>query len=610
MRTATQRSCSGSALILAVSVIALIAALVGASLALAAHTAREQQRGASFLRALSIGTGALDMAFADWRSQILGAAIPRQPLPAPTLAAPTTAEFPGLQTGNATDNRFVITNYSVSGVTPLFGALPANATIANIPYGVSSGGAQTYYYKATADVSLPAVNGKPVRANVRRTFEQQIESPWRYAIFYDSDLEMHPGPNQFIGGWVHTNRKLYAAHSQLTYGDRVTYVDRFVNDYKPGDKERRNGEAVGTPAFPTGMPPAGSERRDPFGFDPGSKINTSDSNANNDGYRELVERPASGDDAFADYRFYYQAGVKILVEADTRGNPVTKIYKRTGPTTMTLVNATSSSSSDRAMYTAVNSAITVGETLQDNREGASVRLLKVNIGTLKDNVGSIPSWNGMVYISDTTADPAGGSPKRAVELTNGRSLPSTGLTIASDNAVYIQGDYNTGGASAADVPTNVGTSTEARTASPEAASYDRVPAAVVGDAVMILSNDWQNTDGGLPLSNASRTAANTTVNAGILAGNVETTSNPNTYSGGSENFPRFLEDWNNGRRFTYYGSMLQLWQSKQYRGIWGQGNVYNAPERNWFFETLFRTQPPPGDFFIVVTLAKGRWYLE
>ncbi len=609
-----KRKKSGSTLVVAVSAIALIAVLVGASLTLSTQTSRDQQRGAGFLRALAVGSGALDMAFADWRSQILGAAIPRRPIAQPTLANISTTEFPGLQTGNATENKFLITNYLVQGVSPLLGALAGNVTYANYPYGASSGGAQTYYYKASADVSIPAVNGKPVTAKVRRVFEQQIESPWQYAIFYDSDLEMHPGPAQYIGGRVHTNRRLFAAHAQLTYGDRVTYVDTFVNDYKSGDKERRNGEAVATPTFPDGMSPASSERRDPFGFDPGTKINTTDTgngSANNDGYRELIERPATGTDAFEDYRFYYQAGIKIIIDNSGRnGDRATKIYKKTGNKTMSLVTG-SSTGSDRDLFNAVNPAISIGETLQDNREGASVKLVRVDIGTLTDNVGDISTWNGMVYVSDTTADQTGGSTnKRAIQLHNGRELPDTGLTVASDNAIYVVGDYNTGGSNGSDVPTNLGSSADARDASPEASGYDRVPAAVIGDAVMILSNGWQNSDGGLPLNNADRKASNTTVNAGILAGNVETTANPNTYSGGSENFPRFLEKWGGDRRLSYFGSMLQLWQSKQYIGIWGQSNVYDPPERNWFFEQMFRTDPPPGDFFVIVTLAKGRWFVE
>ena len=36
-------------------------------------------------------------------------------------------------------------------------------------------------------------------------------------------------------------------------------------------------------------------------------------------------------------------------------------------------------------------------------------------------------------------------PKRGIRLKNGAIMPDNGITVASANPVYIQGDYNTGG---------------------------------------------------------------------------------------------------------------------------------------------------------------------
>ena len=66
--------------------------------------------------------------------------------------------------------------------------------------------------------------------------------------------------------------------------------------------------------------------------------------------------------------------------------------------------------------------------------------------------------------------------RRALKLINGgivggvSSLPDTGLTIATENGVYVQGNYNTTNASAMATP-------------------DR-PAAILADAITILSNNW------------------------------------------------------------------------------------------------------------------------
>ena len=63
---------------------------------------------------------------------------------------------------------------------------------------------------------------------------------------------------------------------------------------------------------------------------------------------------------------------------------------------------------------------------------------------------------------------------------------------------------------------------------------------------------------GDPLS--ARVASKTTVNAAIVAGIVPSSAvgGDGTYSGGAENFPRFLEIWGEDTTFTYYGSMIQL----------------------------------------------------
>jgi hypothetical protein len=80
-----------------------------------------------------------------------------------------------------------------------------------------------------------------------------------------------------------------------------------------------------------------------------------------------------------------------------------------------------------------------------------------------------------------------------------------------------------------------------------------------------------------------------------------------SYSGGAENFPRFLENWSSAT-LTYYGSMVQLYQSAQSIGEWGKANVYSPPTRQWYFDTNFKTKPPPGSL-MVYSYVKGRWYV-
>jgi hypothetical protein len=153
--------------------------------------------------------------------------------------------------------------------------------------------------------------------------------------------------------------------------------------------------------------------------------------------------------------------------------------------------------------------------------------------------------NGVIYFSD------GGSGYPAMRLKNGDELGDA-LTVASANPVYTQGNYN---------------------------KTNKKPAAIMADAVTFLSDAWDDSEGALNKSN--RIATETVVNASFLTGNVETTASD--YSGGLENLPRFLEVWT-GTKFTWRGSMVNLWESRQATGTWG-GSYYSPPIRDWAYDT-------------------------
>ena len=434
-----------------------------------------------------------------------------------------------------------------------------------------STGTTSTFYLASADVTLREITGNIV-VKVRRVFEKQIISPWNWAVFHNDPLEIHPGPDFTITGWVHTNSNLYTGHSKLHFASKVTYSGDWSVGFMAGDTT--HPETPASPSFPTGLPPARDIQHLAFGSDPSRIFNTADSNPNNDSYHEIIDRPNSSySDPFASYRYYNQADVRILIAAD---NSV-KILNNKDQ----VVNA-SSTSKDLQLYQTFSSAVSTNKSFQDNREGATVRIVDLDVSVIKNDIAAGKftangGFNGLIYISDTSAGQTGGSPKRGIRLKNGATLPTGGLTFASDNPVYVQGDFNTG----VNPPSNIGTYTQ-----PTATGYAWQPAAILADAVNILSNSWVDTNSTTALTSGSRTATNTTVNAAIMAGNVPTGGG--SYSGGAENFPRFLENWTN-QTFTYYGSMVQLYQSKQSIGTWGAANVYNPPNRQWFFDSNFYT---------------------
>ena len=106
------------------------------------------------------------------------------------------------------------------------------------------------------------------------------------------------------------------------------------------------------------------------------------------------------------------------------------------------------------------------------------------------------SASPVIYISDVSADPSDSSKQRAIRLSNGSILPSGGLTIASSNPVYVQGDYNTGRTAGNEPASNVTpdptNAPAANPAAPTTTDYARQPAAVIADAVTVLSNAWND----------------------------------------------------------------------------------------------------------------------
>jgi hypothetical protein len=169
----------------------------------------------------------------------------------------------------------------------------------------------------------------------------------------------------------------------------------------------------------------------------------------------------------------------------------------------------------------------------------------------------------------------------------------TGLTVVSDQAILIEGNYN---------------------------SVNRYPAALMGDAIYTLSQGWETPSkncgtGWLPndlksardLSTNDRDvpssdcmpsplgsfagAANYTINAAWIFGLGPSTKNKDWYNGGLENFPKYLESWT-GKTLNYRGSFVSLGQPLHKLNNWpcGSGNecnVYDPPGRNFDYEPSF-----------------------
>jgi hypothetical protein len=176
----------------------------------------------------------------------------------------------------------------------------------------------------------------------------------------------------------------------------------------------------------------------------------------------------------------------------------------------------------------------------------------------------------------------------AVRVRNGTQLPPRGLTIATGRPLYVWGNYNQYN------PANLGSGDTSTT----------LPASLAADAITILSTGWDDPSSSIAVG--SRAAAPTTVNAALLGGAVETENG--NYSGGMENFPRYLETWGLANQFTFNGSMVKMFPSLYATNIWGHTNVYSPPARVWAYDINFDNPaklPPltPGLYKVV----RSRW---
>lgn len=182
--------------------------------------------------------------------------------------------------------------------------------------------------------------------------------------------------------------------------------------------------------------------------------------------------------------------------------------------------------------------------------------------------------------------------RRALKLVNGSVInlgtacygappanPPCGLTITSENPVYILGDYNAPGGNLAGAGT--------------------VGASVAADAVTLLSDNWNDINTFIsPYNDGGRNAAVTSYRVALISGKPipfadppgEATQDFGT-DGGLHNFLRFLENWG-GINCNYEGSLVSFYYNRQANGLYkNAGQVYSPPNRNYSFDTTFTNGP-------------------
>jgi len=211
--------------------------------------------------------------------------------------------------------------------------------------------------------------------------------------------------------------------------------------------------------------------------------------------------------------------------------------------------------------------------------------------------------------------------RRGVRLINGTVVPGVfdsatpsntrGFTFATENGVYVKGNYNATGI--ASVP-STGNSPYSDYLPFNSATH--IPTSIAADALTALSNGWNDAQSfSSPYDEANRIGTTTQMRFGMISGdtisNKEATPNqgggyPNL-NGGVHNFKRFLERWT-GNRLDYAGSLINLYNSHNNNGSFKCCNtVYDPPIRNWVFDSTFLdpTRLPPGTPFFQYVQTTG-----
>ena len=417
-------------------------------------------------------------------------------------------------------------------------------------------------FQVTADAKK--ITGPfPVAAGVSQNFQLTAIPIFQFAIYYAMDLEIDPAPPMVVTGKTHGNANIYIAPtSTLEFVDTVgavghIYYQRASNDPTPGNMpvyDSTHLEQVSSLTLPVGT----------------------DNNPSN--VVKILDPPAPYEDPASEMgtqRYYNKSDLVITTKTNT---VIVQFNNYQDGTTFTLVPTNSVAGPTNSGYSFVNTNVT----FFDYREGRQVLATEIDVGALTNWLASsngysfnstVQSHTGhhinSIYVNDQRSVPG---KLTAVRVANGQNLPDSGLTVATPLPLYVKGNYNAPDLTPGSTNTSL---TE--------------PASLAGDSITILSPSWK--DSWISSTSlSSRNAANTTVNAAFLAGivpSVTAAGGQMHYSGGVENFPRFLENWT-GKTLTYNGSMVVMFPSRYATNFWvNPGTYYNPPTRKWAFDSNF-----------------------
>jgi len=489
------------------------------------------------------------------------------------------------------------------------------------------GNGTIFHYAYTFDIQSTAVSQTDNSTQTLNETIRILETPLvQYFAFYAgsgdlADLELYPGADMNIWGRMHANRNMHITarngnNREIVIrnwdfnGNASPHFVTMAGEFRGTEKHSGNSWANtgtylrynnsgGTPAFNN----AGHFRQIPNPVDSGNETEMEGCvPADNGfcGYLLVNERTYQAPDQTQFWRNGFYEGrsenpqnpridsMKILVDED---NPCTiRVWvsrpSLTEVTTEIINGGAARFHSDNTVFMAEQPIEDTSgtNTMWDGREQRWVDFTDIDLNLVGAwyldylNAEGL-SWagDGMLIYASRSGDGTGTDPVpflnadpnrieafRLKEHPGSQPMVRVNTTFATDNPIYIQGDFNTN--------TTVGV-------------------ALVSDATNILSNDF--TTKGQANVNGNYEASTTTVNAAFFSGIIPNVAGSNNrVGGGLHNYARLHEDWLVGGDvpLNINGSFISLWQSSQATGTWCHGNnteCYVRPARNFGWDVRF-----------------------
>ncbi|MZH13777.1 MAG: hypothetical protein F3742_03300 [Nitrospinae bacterium] len=463
-----------------------------------------------------------------------------------------------------------------------------------------------YHYAYSYDIEAESNSLKDSSRESVNESIRILETPLvQYFVFYgqsgnSADLELFPGPDMNSWGRIHSNADIYigsssynninlrnyddddnmSPHSMTAVGDIHTYKKNNGSDYSG---------TVRIKTSVTGLTFTSSE------YETLTTSITSDNEASEEArfnnYVLVNEEPYTtpSKDLFKRGDFYEQRaenpqkdtvdGMTIIGTGGLGKDQIEVHVSRPSYTDVTdLVLAGESSTGNPIVGLPMPIIREVTSAFEDCREDeravdtTDIDLYALGLwyeAYLEDQGLSLAGDGMLIY---TSRSPDSGFTNQSGNLQairlitiNSTSSPqlSDETTLASDNPVYIHGDFNT---------------------------VNTRGVALVGDAMNVLSNAFSTKTCNITQSQLYNNyrGSETTVYAALFAGHLPTNENGSKYSGGVHSYPR-LHEWWTGAALNFRGSFVNLWDSEQADGLWCLGgNCYSGPTRNWGWDVRFQ----------------------